>query len=153
MILIARWYKTSFYFVLYPYSNEPINLYNISISGITSVYKKISITNKTIIHSIHGGHLMPLGIIDLSQHWFRCKWLLASLMPSFYLIQCWLIVNWTLRKKPQLNLNQNTNIFIQEKALENVNYKMAAIWFRPQCVNSLAPSNAVIYQMVSTSLI
>ena len=34
-------------------------------------------------------------------------------------------------------INQNSNIFTQENAFENVVWKMAAILSRPQCVNSL----------------
>ena len=37
-----------------------------------------------------------------------------------YLNQCWNIVNWTLGKKLQWNLNRNLYIFIQENAFENV---------------------------------
>ena len=39
---------------------------------------------------------------------------------SDYLNQCWNIVDWTLRKKLQSNINQNLNILIQENAVENV---------------------------------
>ena len=55
-----------------------------------------------------------------NHHWFR---------------QCWNIVNWTLRNKLQWNLNQNSNIFIQENTLESVVCETAAILSRPQCVN------------------
>ena len=44
------------------------------------------------------------------------------------------IVNWTLRDKLQWNFNRNSNIFIQENALENVVCEMASILSRPQCV-------------------
>ena len=37
--------------------------------------------------------------------------------------------------KLQRNFNQNSYIFIQESAFENVVWKMAAIFSRPQCVN------------------
>ena len=63
--------------------------------------------------------------------WFSFNSLTA---PSHYLNHCWNIVNWTLRKKLQWNLNRNWNIFIQEKALENVVWKMTAILSRPQCL-------------------
>ena len=56
--------------------------------------------------------------------------------PSHYLNQCWNVVNWTLENKLQWNFNQNSNIFIQENALENVICVMAFILSRPQCVNS-----------------
>ena len=38
--------------------------------------------------------------------------------------QCWEIVNWTLRNKILWNLNQNSYIFIQENAFENLVWKM-----------------------------
>ena len=44
-------------------------------------------------------------------------------------------VNWTIRNKLQWNFNGNSNIFIQENALENVVCEMASILSRPQCVN------------------
>ena len=37
-------------------------------------------------------------------------------MPSHYLNQCWLIVNWPLRNKLRRNLFQNTEIVIEENA-------------------------------------
>ena len=54
--------------------------------------------------------------------------------PSHYLSQCWNIVNWMLRIEFQWNINRNSNIFIQENALENVVCEMASILCRPQCV-------------------
>ena len=59
-----------------------------------------------------------------NHHWFR-QWLVTWPAPSHYLNQCWNIVNWTLKNKPQWNLNGNSYIFI-----ENVVWKMAAILFR-----------------------
>ena len=47
------------------------------------------------------------------------------------------IVNWTLRNKLQWNFNQNSNIFIQGNALENVVGEMTAILSRSQCVKCL----------------
>ena len=58
-------------------------------------------------------------------------------MPSHYQNQCWNIVNWTLRNKLQWKFYWNSYIFIQENALENVAWKMAAILSRPQCVNCI----------------
>ena len=55
--------------------------------------------------------------------------------PSHYLNQCWNIVNWNLRNKLQWNFNRNSNIFIQEYALDNVVCEMASILSRPQCVD------------------
>ena len=75
------------------------------------------------------------------QHCFR-QWLVAWPAPSHYLNQCWDVVNWTLRNKLQWNFHRNSYLFIQENAFENVVWKMTAIFSRPQCVNSLWPSNA-----------
>ena len=68
-------------------------------------------------------------------------------MPSHYLNQCWIIVNWTRANVFQWNFNQNTTIFIEECAYENVVCKISAILSQPQCVkhhkrNSLWPSDA-----------
>ena len=43
-----------------------------------------------------------------------------GLVPSHYLNQCWVIVNWTLMNKLQLNFHPNTNLFIHENASENI---------------------------------
>ena len=45
------------------------------------------------------------------------------------------MVNFTLGNKFQWNFNRNSNIFIQENAIENVVCEMASILSRPQCVN------------------
>ena len=49
--------------------------------------------------------------------------------------QCWLIVNWTPGNKFQWKFYQNTMVFFQQNAFENVVCIMMAILFRPQCVN------------------
>ena len=54
----------------------------------------------------------------------------AKQAPSHYLNQCWIIVNWNPRNKFQWNLDQNTIIFIQENAIENVVCQMSAILSR-----------------------
>ena len=54
--------------------------------------------------------------------------------PSHYLNQCWNIVNWTLRNKLQWKFNRNSNIFIQENALEIVVCEMGSFSTHPQCV-------------------
>ena len=70
---------------------------------------------------------------QINQHWFR-QLLIAWLVTSYYLNQCWDIVNWNLRNKLQWNFNWNSYIFIEENAFVNVIWKMAAILSRPQCV-------------------
>ena len=47
------------------------------------------------------------------------------------------VINSNLCNKLQWNLKQNSNIFTQEIAFENVVWKMAAILPRPQCVKRL----------------
>ena len=71
-------------------------------------------------------------------HFLICQVIMdidAWTAPTHYLKQCWIIVNWTLRNKLQWNFNRNSNIFIQENALEHVVCEMASILSRPQCVN------------------
>ena len=63
------------------------------------------------------------------------QWLATWPAPSHYLNPCCSIVNWTFRNKLQWYLNRILYIFIQEKAFENVVWKMATIMSRPQCVN------------------
>ena len=43
--------------------------------------------------------------------------------------------------KVQWNFNRHSNIFIQENAVENVVWKMAAMLSRPQCVDGLGYNN------------
>ena len=69
-----------------------------------------------------------------NHHWFRW-WLVAWSAPSHYLNQCWIVVNWTLKNIFQWKSNQNTTIFIEENARQNVVCEMASILSRPQCVN------------------
>ena len=81
------------------------------------------------------------------------KRLSAWSAPSHYLNQCWNIVNWTLRNKLQWNFNWNSNIFIQENALENVVCEMASILSRPQCVNSSPPVATYMCQWTVSALV
>ena len=54
--------------------------------------------------------------------------------------QCWNIVKWTFSKNVKRNFNQNSDIFIQEKAFENVVSEMAAILSRLPCVKYIVKS-------------
>ena len=82
------------------------------------------------------GRVTHIGVIKLSHDWFRL-WLVAWQAPSHYLNQWWNKLNWTLGNIFQWNRNQNTTIFIQENAFENVVWKMTAIMSRPQCDNRI----------------
>ena len=57
-------------------------------------------------------------------------------MPSHYVNQCRIIVNWILRNKFQWNLNRNSYIVIHENEFDYVVWKTAAILSRPECVNN-----------------
>ena len=56
-------------------------------------------------------------------------------MPSHYLTQRWVIVNWKLRNKLQWIFNQNVKLFIHENVSENVICEKAAILSRGRWVN------------------
>ena len=70
--------------------------------------------------------------------------------PSHYLNQCWNVVNCTLRNKFQCNFNWNSNIFIQENALEYVVCEMASILSRPQCVNNSSTKGKTKVRVVNS---
>ena len=67
--------------------------------------------------------------------WFR-QWLVAWSAPRHYLNQGWNTVA-PLGTNFAENLILYSNIFIKEKAFENVVRKLAAILSRPQCVDSV----------------
>ena len=85
------------------------------------------------------------------QHWFR-QWLVAYSVPSHYLNQCWVIINWTLRNKLQLNFDQNKKLFIHENASENIICEMAAMLSRRRRVNSLRLGDAIWHHESSLTL-
>ena len=98
----------------------------------TKTWRYQCITNHCLTH---WGRAMYICVSELGHHWFRW-WLVACLVPSHYLNQCWVIVIWTIRNEIQWDINRNSNIFMQENAFENVIWKMAAIKSWPQCVKT-----------------
>ena len=58
------------------------------------------------------------------------------LRSSDYLNQCWLIVNWTLRNRLQLDSNQNDKFFIHDNSFGNDICEMAAILSRGRWVKA-----------------
>ena len=76
-------------------------------------------------------------VSELDQHWFR-QWFVTCSTPSYYLKQCWHIVNWTFENKLPWNANRNAKLFIHENAFENVVCKMEAILSRGRWGNLLA---------------
>ena len=65
-----------------------------------------------------------------NRHFLVILEFVACSAPSHYLHQHWLLVNWTLWNKLQLNFNQNNTLFIHEKVFESVVCEMAAILSR-----------------------
>ena len=62
---------------------------------------------------------------------YFCRWwLVACLVPSYYLNQCWFIVNWTPGNKFHWNLNQNGSI-----SLKQLNLKMSSTKWKPFCLS------------------
>ena len=53
---------------------------------------------------------------------------------DIYLNKSWNIINWNLRNKVKWNLKQNSYIFIQEDAHDNIVCELVSILFWPQCV-------------------
>ena len=91
--------------------------------------------------------LLPdICLSELGQHWFR-QWLVAYWAASHYLIQSWVIVNWTLKDK---NFNQNTKLFIHENIPENIVCEMTAILSRGKCVKQ---KNSIIFHRWLASIL
>ena len=121
-----------------------VHTYHTTSYGSWVVHTDLPYENYTIIkcsfkHTIFQGDVtdtnpwlinLPLVphicVSESGQHWFR-QWLVACSAPSYYLNQCWAIVNWTLGNKLQWNFNQNTKIFLHENASENIVCETAAI--------------------------
>ena len=59
---------------------------------------------------------------------------LSLTTPTHYLNQSLNIVDWALGNKFQRKFNRNSNIVIQQKAIENVVCEMVSILLQPQCV-------------------
>ena len=91
-------------------------------------------------------------INELSHHCFRYQ-LHACSATSYYLNQCWFIVNWTFRNRLHWNFNQNSNIFICNTVFANVVGKKAAILSQPQCINSSPPSATYMSQWIGSALV
>ena len=93
-------------------------------------------------------------MIYISKPWHRrFKWnLLACSVWSHYLVQCWIIVNWTLGNKFYWNLNENGQFEFQWmkefNEFRNVVCKMKAIFSWPQGVDDgdkLSPACPVVW--------
>ena len=93
-----------------------LNVLNITTLNIYSCKKPI----------LNLPFLPHICISELDQHWFS-QCLVAYFAPSHDLNQCWFIVFWTLRNKPQWNCNKNTKLLIKTNAYEYSVWEMAVI--------------------------
>ena len=94
---------------------------------------------------INSSPLVPqIYFTELGQYWLR-KWHVAYTVPSHYLNQCWVIVNWTLRNKLQWNFNQNTKLFIHKNAFQNIVCQMAAILSKGRWVKTENILSNILY--------
>ena len=66
--------------------------------------------------------------------------IIACSMPSHFLNQCWLTVNWTVGNKIPWNFNQHSNFFIEENEFWSVVFKITPILSQPKCVNMFLSS-------------
>ena len=74
--------------------------------------------------------IMPhICVTESGQHWFR-QWFVAFSVPSHYLNQCSVIVNWTQRNTLQWNFNLNTAGFSFAKMHLNISSAKK----RPACL-------------------
>ena len=79
--------------------------------------------------------MLHIYVNKLGQHYFR-KWLVTCLVPSHYLNQCWLIVNWTFRNNFQWNLNGN---FLSRKCNWECSLPVTSPWHQQQSTNLVPP--------------
>ena len=117
-------------------AHQPIITDNVSSQPGNNIHPLLIITNKirnkTKLTEIglqltHLPQVLHICVSESGQHWL---WLVAYSGPSHYLNQCWIIVNWTLMNKIQLNFNQNTKFFSHENASENIVCEIVAILSR-----------------------
>ena len=105
----------------------------------TSVYQLLSLSVHSANYCEVWYHLQS---IHFKMHWdmivysFHSQaFILPCLVSLYYLNQCWLIVNWILWNKLQLNLNHITKFFIHKNGFRNVVHKIAAILSKERWVN------------------
>ena len=70
-------------------------------------------------------------------------------------VQRWLIVNWTLWDRLQINLNRNSYIFIQDNAIKNIcqicGHLVQGIWVNKLSINHQSMNGMLIYILDDTS--
>ena len=99
---------------------------------IVDCYEEPGRNTWSLTHILRVPHIC---VGELNQPWLGL-WLVACLAPNHSLIQCWLIVNWTLRNKLQWNVKRNTKVSIHENAFENAVCKLASIFSMRISINA-----------------
>ena len=104
-----------------------------------STHRNIDLSSKQLsIKRVNS--LWPSDVIWLQRvrsslvHIMACCLLCTKPLPEPIVIHCQLD---PYMNKLQWNSNQNTKIYIEENAFQNVVFKMAAILFQPQSVNTV----------------
>ena len=100
-------------------------------------------------HTEQLGLVMPYGVTDVGQRWFRSwsAWCLTDLIH--YLNWCCLINKRTLKNKLSLRFNQND--FSNEKnLLQYIISKMSATFLKPQCPDNTISLPKLILSYLSS---
>ena len=91
---------------------------------------KWGIHSQSITHWLTYLPLVPhICVSESGQHWFR-QWLVTYSAPSHYLNQCWVVVNWTLRK----NLQWFFFIKIRNFSFTKMHLKVSSAKWWPFCL-------------------
>ena len=98
-----------------------------------SQWEKTLLSNVVVL--ISEWSLIPIGQLLVSRFGHIHYEFPTTLLPSHYLNQCWVIIDWTLRNKLQWKCNQFSKLFIDENSSENIVCEMAAIWSTGRWVN------------------
>ena len=112
----------------YSYSSYDNNCDNSIVKPIVGV-----LASWDCIQLTHWSRVTHIWVSELCHHCLRWCFVDWS-TPSHHLKQYWDTVNWTLGEKLSWNSDQNMEIFIHEKAFDNVVCENLTILSRPQCV-------------------
>ena len=127
------------------------------------MYKSICIQNEPVVY----GSCVPWLLLAYSVTYYRVSQpaLVIDVLRTFFeMIPTSRHENWLthwgrvthicvsklniIRNKLKWNFNRNSNIFIQENALENVVCEMAFILSRPQCVDQCVACTSLLHLVV-----
>ena len=125
-------------FFFFTLQNYEFDIFENKFYRIWKIFFKIM----NVIHMLLCNCIAPTSGVTVSlTHWVRVTHTCVSTLTiigsdnglspgwwSHYLNLWWNFVNWTPRNKLQSNFNQNSNIFIEQNAFENVVWKMMAIF-------------------------